>query len=332
METNDNILKQLKKQQKQDRSRIFRVVEYLDYCAIFEHCPVEIIDGYIISDVDNYEIFASFVFRNVSKKKIESLDIRLICYQNQNIPYIKIPFTYSFKSFTLGNREINGKRIRDKKQIQNPYIAPSESFGETVYIPIPETYFSKFELEISGVKYADGNYEKLEVIAGKRVTKYKDLTDESKFIYSKLNIFSAAEELFPTRFVPQKGEYAWLCCCGQKNLNELDKCENCLRDRDWQFENLEVNKLENAAKEIAEEEKAYFKNEKTSYSQLKFLQTDEDIQRKVKAYELAMKKVAEDERRRMSRRMWLLPRIFLCFVIIYLISQLIIFIYSRLRG
>lgn len=328
MEANTVDLKLIKKQQRRDRSRIFRVVEYLDYCAVFEHCPVEIIDGYIISDVDNYDIFTSFVFKNVSTKIILSLDIRLICYHNQNIPYLKIPFTYSYNRYTFGNRKINGKSIRDKKRRQSPVIAKGESFGEAIYIPMPETYFTKFELEITGVTYADGCCEKLEVIAGKRLTHFDELTSDEKYIYNKLNIFNAAEELFPTKFVPQKGENAWLCCCGHKNLNEFEKCENCTREKGWQFDNIDVKKLETAAKEVAETEKKHYGNDKTNYSQVKYLETDEETQRKVKAYELAMKRVAEEERRRMSRQMWFVPRVILSMVAVYLFVQLMAFLFN----
>lgn len=319
METNTRILKNIRRQQRLDRQRIFRVVEYLDYSAVFEKCPVEITDGYTISDVDNYDIFASFVFRNVSKKRIRALDIQLICHQKQNFSALKIPFTYSNEQYSFGTRRMNGVRIRDKKLLADPDISTGESFGETVYIPIPENFVLKFELEIVGVKYIDGTYEQLGLIAGKSITRFTTLGDEEKYLYNKMNIFTAAEELFPTTVLPQKGENAWLCCCGHKNINDNDKCERCLRERDWQFENIDEEKLEASVKEIAEAEKVLFRHDKTNYPQDKYLETEEEIRKKVKAYEIAMKNVAELERKKESMKKWIIPRIILCIAVIYLI-------------
>ena len=319
MATDTSILKQLKRQQRKDRMRIFRVVEYLDYSAVFENCPVEITEGYTICDVDNYEIFASFVFRNVSKKRIRSLDIQLICHQKLNYSVLKIPFTYSNESYTLGTRRIEGKRIRDKRILVNPDISPCESFGETVYIPIPEDFVSKFELEILGVKYSDGTYMPINIIAGRSFTRFNELDDDEKFLYYRINIYTAAEELFPVRVMPQQGEDAWLCCCGHKNINDFEKCELCQRERDWQLENIEKERLEASVKKLREEEKSYFKDDKSEYRQDKYLQNEADIKKKVKAYELAMKNVAELERKKESLKKWFIPKVILCGIAIYLV-------------
>jgi hypothetical protein len=312
----DTYLRELKKQQKRDRQRIFRVVEYLDYSAVFDRSPVEITDGYIISDVDSYEIFASFVFRNVSDKGILSMDITLLCYQNnQNIPYMKIPFTYSLQSYTLGIRKKAGKKIKEKEAEKKPVIESSESFGEAVYIPIPPSYFTRVQLEITAVTYDDGSREELDLIAGKSIKKFNELNDQMKFAYNKLNIFTTAEELFPFKVVPQEGELAWLCCCGHKNPKNVDRCEKCLRERDWVLENLAVQKLDETAKKITAEEQHLFKPDRSQYRQDKFLETEEEIARKKEAYELAMKRVTEFERRKEKLRMQIIPRILLYLVV-----------------
>ncbi|PKM62658.1 MAG: hypothetical protein CVU97_04350 [Firmicutes bacterium HGW-Firmicutes-21] len=320
-------IKQQKKRQIKDRQRILRVVEYLEYNTVFEKCPVEINEGYIVSDVTDYSIFASFVFRNVSKKRIKSLDVRLLCYQKQNIPYLKLPFTYSFERYTLGTRRIGEERIRDKKQLNNPDISVGESFGETVYIPIPESYFSRLELEITGVRYTDGTYEELGIINGKPFTRFVELDDDKKFAYVTHNIFIAAEENYPSRFIPQKGEFVWLCCCAHKNLNEQNECERCHREQKWQFDNISINKLEEISEKIAADTSSIY-HDKSKYSQTKYLETDEEIQRKTKAYELAMKRIAEEERRKERLKTWIIPKIILCLLAIYLIAFAMQLIYD----
>lgn len=327
MNTNTAHIKRQKKQQRYDRQRILRVVEYLDYSAIFDNCPVEITEGYVVSDVEDYKIFASFVFRNVSKKGISALDIRLLLYKNQNIPYLKIPFVYSYDSYTFGTRRKGGERIRDKNLLRYPVIRPAESFGETIYVPIPESYFTKFELEITGVKYSDGSYKKLEVIAGKSKDRYFGLDDEKKYVYQRKNIYISAEELHPTRFIPKKGEYAWLCCCGHKNIADADKCEVCFRERDWQLENINKEKLGKDVIEYNKVESTNFCHDKTKYSQLKYMQTDEEIEQKIKNYELAMKNVAALERKKERVKIWLIPKLALFFAIVYILSRILEIIY-----
>jgi len=312
-------LKKLKKQQKRDRQRIFRVLEYLDYSAVFERSPVEIIDGYVISDVENYEIFASFVFRNVSDKGILSLDILLLCYQHQNIPYLKIPFTYSLESYTLGTRRINGKAIKKKIAEQKPVIDATETFGETVYIPIPESYFKRLQVILTGVTYADGSREELNLIAGRSIKKFNELDADKRLAYNKVNIYTANEEVFPIKVVPQAGEMAWLCCCGHKNPKSAALCEICQREQDWVLNTLAEEKLDETARKIAEEEKQLFKPLKNSYRQDKYLQNEVEIKRKKEAYELAMKRVAERERRREQLKAQILPRLLLYFFFAFLL-------------
>lgn len=322
-------LRQLKKQQKRDRQRIFRVLEYLDYSAVFERSPVEIIEGYVLSDVDNYDIFASFVFRNVSDRGILSLDILLQCYHNQNIPYLKIPFTYSLESYTLGTRRINGKTIKDKIADQKPVIDSTETFGETVYIPIPESYFTRLQVILTGVTYADGSREELNLVAGKSIKKFHELNAEMKIAYNKVNIFTANEEVFPIKVVPQEGEMAWLCCCGHKNPKSAELCEVCQRERDWVLQNLAEEKLDETARIIAEEEKHLFKPDRTNYRQDKYLQNEEEIRRKKEAYELAMKRVTENERRKEKLKAQILPRLLLYFFIAYLIWFIIGIVFNK---
>lgn len=326
-------LKQVKKKKKHDKQRIFRVVEYLDYGEVFVNLPVEIVEGFILSDIDNYEVFASFVFRNVSRKGIKSLDVRLHLFHNQNIPYIKIPFRYSYETYSLGIRRENEEEIRVKKMLRPSTINAAESFGEAVYIPIPESYFTRFELEIKGIEYEDGTYDKLDTILGKKAVNFKDFNEHMRYVYSKINIYTYAEERFPVKNLPQKGEFAWMCCCGHKNPDKFDLCSRCLRERDWQLENIAEDKLEETTNKILEEESVYFKPDKSHYSQKKYLETEEDIKRKAEAYQSALKVVAETERKKENMKKWFLPRLILCMAVIYLLGYFLVYIYNLLsRG
>ena len=84
-----------RKEMRKNLLRTFRVVEYFDFSGVLPDSPVQVNEGYIISDLETHELFASFAFQNTSGKQIMSLDIRLLLYQNANVPYEKKSFTYS---------------------------------------------------------------------------------------------------------------------------------------------------------------------------------------------------------------------------------------------
>ena len=100
------------RRQRIDRERTLRVVKYIDYPFVLTDCPVELEEGYIVTDRISCDVFASFVFKNVSEMLIKRLDIRLACYQNQNIPYLNIDFTYSQDELTFGVISKNGKDMK----------------------------------------------------------------------------------------------------------------------------------------------------------------------------------------------------------------------------
>ena len=68
-------LKAKLKRQKDDRMRALRVVKYLEYPFILPDSPVEIEEGFIVSDSDTYDVFASFIVKNVSEHPIQKLNI-----------------------------------------------------------------------------------------------------------------------------------------------------------------------------------------------------------------------------------------------------------------
>lgn len=61
-----------------DRLRRLRVLEYLDNSAVFADSPVEIKESYAVSDRDTGETFLVLIFRCLSEKPLEALDVRLL--------------------------------------------------------------------------------------------------------------------------------------------------------------------------------------------------------------------------------------------------------------
>ncbi len=316
-----------KKQMRADRKRIFHVVEHFDFISVIEGSPVQLFDGYVVSDVETHELFASFEFQNLSQKEIARLHIRLLLFKDlENVPYQKIPFTYSYRNLSWGLRRMPElERQKGKKAREPVNIRITEYFGNASFIKLPESYFKKIKLELMAVEYADGEIQNLGIIVSNGVKRVADLGDEEVYAYSKLNIYSEAEQYYPTSYVPQVTEHAWLCCCGSKNLISDDICPRCGRDREWQVTHIsEAALTEKVASLKRESDKQLV--DKTHFSGYEKEQTEEEKQEKMREYEKVLQRVAEDERRNEHRKMMIIPKILIFFgamlLLIYILQNI----------
>ncbi len=321
------IPKSLLKQQRIDIQRGLRVVKYIDYPFILENSPIELEEGYIVSDRETCDVFASFIFKNISDRPIKKLNIRLACYQNQNIPYENIDFTYSQEKLTFGIISKNGNDMKLRDANQRIYIEKNESFGACVFIPIPERYFSKLEVILVSVEYVNSDVEELDMIVAGNSKRYSELDDLSKLAYSRMNIYVAAEQKFPTTVIPQFGENVWLCCCGTKNIAENDRCEKCQREKAWLEQSVSTEALEKTRAELVADPTETHFHDKTRYRQNKYLENNADIQKKIHQYEKAMENIALEEKLKERKQNMLLPKVLLAVLGIYLLASILEFFF-----
>lgn len=320
------IAKKYLKQQNLDISRPLRVIKYIECPFILNDSPVELEEGFIVSDKDTFEVFACFIFKNVGERPIKKLDISIVLYLNQNIPYKTIDFSYSADELKFGIISKNGEDMKLRDANQKTYISKSECFGSCVFIPIPETYFTKMEVFLTSVQYINNDVENLNIIVAGEGKKYSDLDNTSKLVYSRLNIYVAAEERFPTKVVPQFSSRVWLCCCGEKNPIANIKCEKCGREKEWQQNSVTEAALEDSKNRMMADAQDRLIHDKTNYVQNKFLENEEDTKRKIQQYEKAMENIALEEKRRERNMMMALPKALLWIVGVYLIASLLEFI------
>lgn len=310
------------KKQKQDRMRSLRVVKYLEYPFILPDSPVAIDEGYIVSDMDTYDVFVSFIFKNVSQRPLRKLNIRIACYLNQNIPYTYIDFTYSHDELTFGLIAKDDLNLKLKESNLRTTVEQSETFGACVYIPLPESYFTKMELILASVEYAGGQVEQLNMPVAGDSKKYADLDNISKIVYSRVNIYNAAESQFPTKVIPQFGNTSWLCCCGTKNASSNGACEKCGRDKEWQQNSVTSSIIEETKKRMIADSRERVLHDKTKFKQNKYQESAEDNEKKIKQYELAMKKIAYEEQRKERRQIMFIPKLIIAFIVMYLVMVL----------
>lgn len=310
------------KRQKLDRMRALRVVKYLEYPFILPDSPVSLEEGYIVSDMDSCDVFASFIFKNLSQRSLRKLNIRIDCYLNQNIPYTHVDFTYSHNDLTFGIIARDDVNLKLKESNSRTTIEQHETFGTCVYIPLPETYFTKMEVILVSVEYAGGQVQELNMPVVGDSKKYSELDNFSKIVYTRINIYQAAESRFPTKVIPQFGNTVWLCCCGTKNSSDNEVCEKCSREKEWQQKSVTNDIIEETKKRMISDAQERVLHDKTKFKQNKYLESAEESEKKMKDYEIAMKNIAYEEQRKEKRQMMLIPKILLAFLIMYLIVVL----------
>lgn len=308
---NDELSKADIQRQKTDRQRGLRVVKYIEYPFILPDSPVELEEGYIVSDRDTCDVFASFIFKNVSDKLIRKLNIRLDCYLNQNIPYLHIDFSYSHDALTFGIIEKNGVRLKLRDANKRRTIQTSECFGSCVFIPLPESYFTKMEVVVSSVEFNDGTVAVLNTVVAGDTKKFSELDNISKTVYSKVNIYGSAEYTYPTKIMPQFGESAWLCCCGYKNPYSKAVCERCGREKEWQEKNLTAEMFGKTRDKMIGDPREVTLHDKSRYRQDRFLESESERKAKIDDYEKAMKNIAEEEKRKHRLKTTIIPRFLL---------------------
>lgn len=308
---NDEINKANMQRQKTDRQRGLRVVKYIDYPFILPDSPVELEEGYIVSDRETCDVFASFIFKNVSDKLIRKLNIRLDCYLNQNIPYLHIDFSYSHETLTFGIIEKNGIQMKLRDANKRRTIQTSECFGSCVYIPLPESYFTKMEVIVSSVEFNDGTVSVLNTVVAGDTKIFSELDNISKTVYSRVNIYESTEYDYPTKMMPQFGDSAWLCCCGNKNPYSQTVCERCGREKEWQQKNLTSEMFDKTREKMVNDPREITLHDKSRYKQNRFLESEAERKAKIEEYEKAMRNIAEDEKRKNHLKATLIPKLLL---------------------
>ncbi len=312
------------KRVRRDRMRPLRVLEYLDHSAIFENSPVEIKEGYLISDRDNGELFLTLNLRTLSKRPISALRIRILLYRERMVtPYLKLNYTYSWEEATFGERVLDGITRKDRDCRKDKTLVYGEEFGEGIYIPLPDSWFKKMQIELVDVTYFDGSTEKLDLLAGSRALRYLELDDDLHDIYREVNIFREAEQEHPIRVMPQIGQHVWLCCCGRKNPVEKALCEKCGRDKDWQLQNITVAKFEETRQAQSQDRNRRVLHDTSAYKQNKYMESKDELERKVEMCNQALERIAIQEKERERRQMWFLPKIALCIGLIALLGYVI---------
>lgn len=194
------------------KKRYYKDIERIPFSFVYDDSPIELIDRTACYDIESFDYFLVVRMRNVSNRQIISVKVRISLYQNSNVPYKKINYTYKVK--------------RNKK---NP---PTDIIGENDYIPIPQAFYKTLDFSVVSVTFADGETLALNLSSSK---KPRLISEQPNHIVTACEIIDDSEtirEKYPAIIFPQFSKTAWICCCSHKNRAESEECEVCTRGRD----------------------------------------------------------------------------------------------------
>lgn len=143
---------------RRDRQRPLRVLEYLDFHADFTNCPVELKEGFTVSDRRTGELFLALVFRSRSEKPLAALDVKLVFFEDARLRLSanEIEQRYSREDATFGERVLDRHVRTESECAREKYLVQGEEFGQGIFLPLPGNYFQRVQIRLASVTYGDG--------------------------------------------------------------------------------------------------------------------------------------------------------------------------------
>jgi len=293
-------------------SGYFKEIEEIRFDCLFDFCPVEIIKAVTMYDIESFRYYIDLVFRNMSEVPIDEVNVMLMLYDGNNIPFAKLPVTYGIAP-ELGMKASYGR-------ISYAPVQPSDEFGRGIRIPLPDSYFKRLEAVVCDVAFSNGKRFVYNAQAKYIPRSLSEFTAAEKNAYDTVNIYEKLEDRFPTRFSPVVNDYSWICCCGHKNPLSAEKCEDCTRERDWELTVMDSENLEKAHEEYMREHSPQFVSgyKKEFMKKREIVNAREQSEKEQLALK-ALKNVEKQEKRKESLIKQIIPRIALYFAVMALL-------------
>ena len=194
--------------------------------------PVEIIKGAILLDQVENKVILQLKLCNNSDKIITSVHLQVKCYDETG------------EAVHEHDNDIN-------YAYQDLNIPPYTTFGDQQPILLVGQKARKVDITFIKVMFADGNI--IPIDGHFQVRKYpnlkeldylgNELTEELSRIITESNQFE--KSIIPQTF----DDGTWACSCGKLNLEYLPICERCRREKNWQFEKINIIYLQESLDE-----------------------------------------------------------------------------------
>lgn len=268
------------------KKRYFKEIGERSFNFLFGSSPLEIDRAVEFYDIESFEYFLVIHFSRVTKRLIRSFKIRLYLYLDSPLPYKKLTYTYN----------VSKKKLSDR------------ILGTDDYIPIPETYFKRFDVFIDEVEWDNGEKETLSFS-----TLDKKTSPEEKHVaeIDAETTHSETAEKYPAVIMPQFSDNAWICTCSQKNASQDAVCRRCSRERD------KLEKMLEKTEFLKSQYSGYQRARKAEHITARTF--EKPNVEKEKRIEAEIEKVEKREKYKDKMKIQVLPRIALYFAAGYLI-------------
>lgn len=237
------------------RKYYFKVIDEFEFNFVFENCPVQVLKGRTVNDIETNRLYLSLTCLNVGDKPITGLGLKILFYgknsRNRSLPERKEEYFIDLSDAPPISFVADKKPEKHFKKAEKDKL-----FGSNYFIEITDSYFSHLEIGITKAVFDDGTEQNYSAVMKSEYDSFNTLNKEEKSAYDDINIYKSAEERHPAKVIPTRDEFTWVCCCGAKNSVEADKCAVCERDRDWQFANLTVSNLDKVADDYSRSDQA----------------------------------------------------------------------------
>lgn len=290
------------------KKRYYKDIDRSTFDFIYGDSPIELLDRTSCYDIESFEYFLVVRMRNVSKRRITSVKVRIDLYDGLSIlPYKKIDYTY---------------KVKKRRKGEDPDV-----IGATDYVPLPQSYYKTLEVTVVSVTFEGGETMVLGLSSAKKA---KLIADQPNHIIAACEIVDDSESIrdkYPAVIFPQFGSSAWICCCSQKNKADSEECERCTRSRDALKQIYTGENLEKVAYDEAHGTSTMtlrrVKGEFMDRREPKTVDTKKEEQ-----IEEQKKKVEARERYKEKMRIQALPRFALYFVLAYLLYFILNWIFG----
>lgn len=162
-----------------DRQRPLRALEYLDFHADFTSSPVELKEGFTVSDRRTGELFLALHFRSRSERPLASLDVKLVLFEDARLRLASgsMEQRYSWEDATFGERVLDRHVRTESECARQKCLVQGEEFGQGIFLPLPGSYFQRAQIRLVSVTYEDGSCEAPDLAVECRAVR---VTDEEK--------------------------------------------------------------------------------------------------------------------------------------------------------
>lgn len=302
----------------------FKIIDELEFNFVFEGCPVQVLRGRTVSDIESGKIYLSLDFLNVGEKAVEGIGFQIFFYDGKNLPFDKPDFFFDLK------KAPPEAIVADKKPPKHiKSVGKNLLFGNDYFIELTDKYFKKIDIGITEIAFADGTREAYNAVSRSEYSSFDALNVEEITAYKDINIYAEAEESHPARVIPTRDELTWVCCCGAKNPADAEKCAVCGRERDWQFQNLTVENLDRVIDDYSKSDAARrhraseLRSQALSNSNFSARQKEENERRAREGIERAeqQQKIAETRRKRIISIVFIWLVVLAAYLVISNITQ-----------